>query len=112
MSSQTPIACDLSAIDEDQLEEHRENGEAVFDAISEIRETPRGYRFRLPAKTDIIRRAGAFVARERLCCPFFEFTLTVPPERKAIRLDLAGREGVKPYIEETLLPQLDAPVIS
>lgn len=57
MNSRTSIACDLSAIDEDKLEEHRENGEVVFDAIIEIRETPQGYRFRLPAETDIIRKA-------------------------------------------------------
>ncbi|MFH5832925.1 hypothetical protein ACG2F4_14885 [Halalkalibaculum sp. DA3122] len=110
MSSRPPIACDFSAIDDNEIEEHRENGRAVFEAISEIRETPNGYSFKLPADTDIISRAGAFIARERLCCPFFEFTLTIPPDHNPVWLKLTGRQGVKPYIKETLLPKLDASV--
>lgn len=111
MSSQPPIACDLSAIDDKELEPHRENGRAVFDAIREIRETTDGYSFKLPADTGIIQRTGAFIARERLCCPFFEFTLTIPSDHNTVWLKLSGREGVKPYIKDTLLPQLDAPVV-
>ncbi|MDR8391890.1 hypothetical protein NC796_12095 [Aliifodinibius sp. S!AR15-10] len=110
MSTRPPIACDLSAIDENELEDHRENGQAVFDAINKIREIPDGYAFRIPAQTDTIRRAGAFIARERLCCPFFDFTLTIPSDHQPVWLKLTGREGVKPYIKEMLLPQLDAPI--
>ena len=55
----------------------------------------------------MIEHAGAFVARERLCCPFFHFTLDVPPDGGAVRLEVTGREGVKEYIEESLLPHLE-----
>ena len=112
MNSQPEIACDLSAIEENGRETHREKGQALFDAISLIRETPNGYSFRLPADTDCIEHAGAFIAKERLCCPFFEFTLTIPANRNPVWLKLGGREGVKSYIEETLLPRLDVPVVS
>lgn len=110
MNSRTPIACDLSAIDEANIEDHRANSEEVFKAINEVREIADGYKFKLPADTGVIKHAGAFVARERLCCPFFEFKLKVQPDHKPVWLILTGREGVKAYMEEALLPQLDAPI--
>lgn len=112
MSQQPAIACDLTAINDLESEQHRTNAEAIFDAISEIRETPEGYKFKLPANTNHIEKAGAFIARERLCCPFFEFTLTIQPEQKPVWLRLTGRDGVKSYIKETLLPKLDAPIVN
>lgn len=112
MSRQPSIACDLSAINDHELEQHSKNGQTIINAISEIRETPKGYSFKLPAGTDEIEKTGAFIARERLCCPFFEFTLTIQPEQKPVWLKLTGRNGVKPYIKETLLPKLDAPIVN
>lgn len=110
MSNQASIACDLSAINENELEDHRKNGQVVFEAIQEIREVENGYRFKLPADTDIIQKTGAFISRERLCCPFFEFTLNIQADYKPVWLKLEGREGVKSYIKESLLPQLDITV--
>lgn len=90
MNNSPEIACELSAINKNQIKDHRENGEAVFEAVSEIRETSNGYEFRLPADTKIIKQAGAFIARERLCCPFFEFSLTVKPDKNPVWLQLSG----------------------
>lgn len=110
MSSSTPIACTLSEIEEGKIEDHKENAEILFNAIAEVREESHGYSFRLPADTDVIANTGAFIARERLCCPFFEFRITVQPDQQPVWLTLTGREGVKPYIKETLLPKLDTSV--
>lgn len=110
MSTQPDISCNLSAISDSELENHRENGEAVFKAISEIRELKNGYSFKLPAKTKLIQQAGAFIARERLCCSFFEFSLNIHADHGPVWLSLTGRVGVKPYIKENLLPDLEAPI--
>lgn len=110
MSNSTPIACDLSAIGEEKIEDHKQNAATIFNAISEVRETAAGYSFRLPAETEVIKKAGAFIAKERLCCPFFEFSIRVPSGQQPVWLTLTGREGVKPYIKETLLPELDASI--
>lgn len=107
MNSQPPIACDLSAINDNELKVHRADAQAIFKAIEEIRETPDGYEFKLPVETKLIQQAGAFIAREHLCCPFFEYTLTIQANCGPVWLKLGGREGVKSYIRETLLPQLD-----
>ncbi|MDZ7689635.1 MAG: hypothetical protein U5K69_00450 [Balneolaceae bacterium] len=110
MSNKPPIACDLSSIKDNQRDQHRQNAEAVFEAISEIREIEDGFAFKLPAETELIQTVSSFVARERLCCPFFDFTLTIPSNHQPVWLALTGREGVKPYLKETLVPKLDAPI--
>ncbi|MDR8389841.1 hypothetical protein NC796_01745 [Aliifodinibius sp. S!AR15-10] len=112
MSNTTPIACDLSAIAEENIEDHKHNAETIFNAITKVRETEDGYAFRLPPETGLISKAGSFIARERQCCPFFEFSITVPPQQDPVWLTLTGREGVKPYIKETVLPKLDARVVN
>lgn len=112
MSTKSPIACDLSSIGENQRDRHRRNAKTVFESIGAICELEDGYAFRLPADTELIRTVSAFVARERLCCPFFDFTLTIPSERQPVWLALRGREGVKAYVERSLLPKLDAKIES
>ena len=105
-----PIACNPSGIDEDEHDAHREAAEAVFTAIEAVNEVPRGYSFRLPPSPSVLGAAGTFVARERLCCPFFQFTLEASPNNGPVQLTLTGREGVKEYIETSVLPHwnLDA----
>lgn len=104
MSDQPPIACDLTAIDENEREQHQQTAEAVFDAIDGLRELPDGYAFRLPPDTELIAQAGAFISRERLCCPFFHFSLDVTPDHGPVWLKLTGRDGVKEFVEEAVLP--------
>lgn len=108
MSDRPPIACDLTAIDEDERQFHRRTSEAVFDAVEGLRELPDGYAFQLSPETDIIQKTGTFISGERRCCPFFHFTLEVEPNRGPVWLKLTGRDGVKQYIEEAVLPHWDA----
>lgn len=77
MNNEVPIACDLSAIRDDEFDSHRENGEALLASIQEGREVADGYALRLPPDTTIIQPTGTFIARERLCCPFFVLPLEV-----------------------------------
>lgn len=104
MTADAPIACDLTAIEDDVRDQHRQAAETVFEAIDGLRELPDGYAFRLPADTEVIAKAGAFVSRERLCCPFFHFTLDVEADQGPVWLTLTGRDGVKEYVEEAVLP--------
>ncbi len=104
MSDSSPIACDPSAIDEAEHDEHRRVSNALFERITDLRELSDGYAFRLPAETDVVQAAGTFVSRERLCCPFFHFTLKVSSAKGPVWLELTGRDGVKAYIEDAVLP--------
>ena len=107
MSESSPIACDLTAIDESEREAHEKVSTAVFERVTDLKELPDGYAFRLPTETEIVRNAGAFISRERLCCPFFHFRLDVSAEQGPVWLEVAGRDGVKQYIEDTLLSYWD-----
>lgn len=108
MTTRNPIACDLTAIEGDERDPHRRAADRVFGAVHDVKELSDGYALEMEAETNVIEQAGAFVARERLCCPFFHFALKVEPNSGPVRLEVTGREGVKEFIEELLLPHLDS----
>ena len=105
MGDETPLACDLTAIDEEERRTHHQTAEVVLGAVETARELPDGYALRLPAETNVIERAGAFIARERLCCPFFDFALNVP-SGGPVWLNVTGGDGVKAFLEENLVASL------
>ena len=97
---ESPIACDMSAIEPGLRAQHVATGKQVFQAASEIRELPDGYAFRLPADSGTLLKAAEFISLEKLCCPFLGFALEVEPEGGPAWLRLTGREGVKAFIRE------------
>jgi hypothetical protein len=95
---ESPIACDMSAIESAERAGHVATGGRLFRAAEEIRETTDGYACRLPNESDALRDAAEFISLERLCCPFLGFAVEVVPEGGPIWLRLTGREGVKEFI--------------
>ncbi len=106
MTSTQPIACDFTAIEKEEREIHKQNSEEVFESVVDWQEVADGYTFQLPTQTDIIEKAGAFIARERLCCPFFTFNLEVTPNRGPVWLTMTGNEEVKSYIKQNVIAQI------
>ncbi|MBD0325025.1 MAG: hypothetical protein ICV68_01255 [Pyrinomonadaceae bacterium] len=94
----SPFACDMNAIEPERRGEHMRTSEELFRAVEEMRELANGYAFRLANEPEVLLKAAQFIALEKLCCPFFGFTLEVEPEGGAVWLSLTGREGVKPFI--------------
>lgn len=88
----------MQAIRPEERMQHASTTREVFRSVLAIRETEDGYTFLLPDDALILRIVGEFISRERLCCPFFIFTLTVNPERSEVILSLSGPEGIKPFI--------------
>lgn len=98
VEQQSPFACVMEAIEPDKRQQHIATAEYLFRSVNEIRELPNGYAFRLPNQSEILLKVAEFVSLERLCCPFFGFTLEIEPEGGPVWLELTGREGVKPFI--------------
>jgi hypothetical protein len=98
--NESPIACDMSAIEPALRAGHIAAGGEVFHAAEEIRELADGYAFRLPPRSDVLTKTAEFISLERLCCPFLRFSLAVEPEGGPIWLRLTGREGVKAFVRE------------
>ena len=98
----SPFACDMSILAPDERRRHIATIETVFGAVDEIRELDDGYAFRLANDEVNLMRVADFVARERLCCPFFGFAIEIESEGGPMWLSLKGREGVKPFIKEEI----------
>ena len=95
---ESPFACDMTAIAPEKRGTHLSTIDGLFRAVEEVLELPHGYAFRLPNESETLLRAAEFIALERLCCPFFGFTVEAEREGGAVWLALTGREGVKPFI--------------
>ncbi len=105
-----PFACDMTAIPADKRGAHLATIDTLFQSVKSLRELPNGYSFRLPSDPDLLLTAAEFIALERLCCPFFGFSLEIERERGAVWLALTGREGVKPFIMAEIGDHLPANV--
>ena len=93
-----PLACDLTAIPAEEREAHERLARQLFFETAPVREElPDGYAFLFQA--DQYPLVAAFIANERLCCPFFRFTLEVPPAQGALWLRVTGDEGVKEFVD-------------
>ena len=100
--SQSPLACDMTAIPLSKRETHLKTSTSLFSDIKEIRELPDGYEFRLEDDASVLWKAAEFISLEKLCCPFLAFRLELEAEGGPIRLSLRGREGVKAFIREEI----------
>jgi hypothetical protein len=104
LKNEFPLACNLTAIPAEKRDQHQAAAEQIFRAVRETRELPSGYAFRLPEEPEMLFKAAEFVTLERLCCPFFGFTLEFEPEGGPLWLKLTGGDGVKQYLQAELLP--------
>jgi hypothetical protein len=104
--AESVIACNLRAIDPADLDAHVALAQDVFSpsTVLEIREVAKGYAFRLPLETAMLQKTSDFIANERLCCPFFTFTLVVGD---ALWLELSGSDEVKEYIKANLVQAVE-----
>ena len=93
------FACRPQAIPDEHRAAHQASTEYVFAAVQEVRELPAGYALRLPNETDLLQTTMSFIGYERLCCPFFHFTLEIAPEQGPVWLHITGAADVKPFIQ-------------
>ncbi len=100
------IACNPGAIDPAEREAHGALAKEIFSSstILEVRELANGYGFRLPLETPMLYKAAAFIANDRLCCPFFTFTLVVGEQ---LWLEISGTQAVKDLIRADILTMIE-----
>ena len=91
-ASASPFACNLKALTPDQRTRHAKLTRDLLAGVTERRELPDGYAFRIHAA---LSDAGEWIALEHKCCPFFRFRLDVAGEEW---LSIQGTEGVKQFI--------------
>jgi hypothetical protein len=98
-STQRPVfACNMLALNSEERKRHIEVAKRLRTGTKEERELPDGYAFRFSSDQPTILLVSEFIARERLCCPFFTFEMVVEPEDGPLWIRLRGAEGVKAFI--------------
>jgi hypothetical protein len=97
-SDDTPIACDLSALDDP--ERHKTETESLFGDCEEIRVVSDGVALHFPGTMDYAERLLTFIGRERQCCPFLTFELIFEPENRGLWLVLGGNNAAAAYIQD------------
>lgn len=93
------FACNMLALDKEARKRHIEVMKQLHAATKEVRELSDAYAFRFASDQATLMLVSEFVARERLCCPFFTFEMVVEPEAGPLWLRLKGPEGVKEFIK-------------
>ncbi|GCE07250.1 hypothetical protein [Dictyobacter aurantiacus] len=102
MSSQPTepvLACNISGIPQEFRQSYRAAVEHIFASTQEVRELATGYAWRLRNETEIVQSLVTFLSYERLCCPFFHFTLEIEPAQGPIWLQITGTSDVRAFIQ-------------
>ena len=93
-SIEVPAACNWSALTAVQQERQRALYRQLRADVEEVLELKDGYAFRHSPDSKVLLALAEFVANERLCCPFFEFAVTVERAGGPVWLRMTGgREG-------------------
>jgi hypothetical protein len=96
---EVPIACNPAALTTEQRERQRELLGQLRADVKEVRELDDGYAFGHSPDRDVLLAIAEFVANERLCCPFFEFGLTVERDGGPVWLRITGEGEAKRVLE-------------
>ncbi|HXG85416.1 MAG TPA: hypothetical protein VNI84_15450 [Pyrinomonadaceae bacterium] len=95
---ETVFACNMNALDKTQRGRYNTITQTLKDARQELQELDDGYAFRFKAESQLILDAAEFIVYERLCCPFFDFELSVENANDSLWLRLRGQVDIKEFI--------------
>lgn len=99
--TEKPIACNLGVFAPEQRQRHALLTQELAHAVQETHELVDGYAFRYALGQVTWLQVAEFVELERLCCPFFTFTLRY--ETNGVTwLQLTGAVGVKEFLASQL----------
>ena len=98
MKSVPPLTCNMDVFTPAQRDSHVENTMQLMRAVQRIQEIENGYRFTFSGETARITKIAEFISKERLCCPFLNFTLKVNSSMEPVSLSLAGPEGTQEFL--------------
>jgi hypothetical protein len=96
---EVPVACDRSALTAEQQERQRALYRQLHADVEEVVELEDGYAFRHSSDRAVLQAVAEFVALERLCCPFFEFGITVGRDGGPVWLRMTGEGEAKQILE-------------
>lgn len=99
----TPVACNLTAFDDEQRERYHALRTEMKAALIRSEAVPEGYRFHYPGTAAWTLNLAEFITLERVCCPFFTFTLEATPDATEQRLTITGNEQAEAVLAAELV---------
>ncbi len=94
------VACKLTT---PELQERKRTVIAdLKNSLIEKVETKNGIKYKFESTDEMIDRVTTFIKAERLCCDFFDFSLSVAAETGFMWLELSGPDGTKEFINEEI----------
>ncbi len=101
-----PIICTPEALTAEQHQRLSELHEMLPQIVSSVMPIDDGYTLYFHEDVAVTLLAE-YIQLERLCCPFLSFTLRVIAGEKPIKLDISGGEGVKTFVYQALIHELE-----
>ena len=98
--STPPIACTLTPGQLNGCRDHLLPGLVTRAQRSET--ISDGYRLTFEATSDTLQAIASTIERERQCCQFLRFQLTIEPAGGPIILDLTGPDGTREFVRDLL----------
>ena len=96
---EVPVACNWAALTVEQQVRQRSLHRQLSADVEEVRELADGYAFRHSPDRAVLLAIAEFVANERLCCPFFEFGITVERGGGPVWFRITGEGEAKRVLE-------------
>lgn len=106
---EVPIACQTSVLSAEERTRYAALRARIDTAVTSIVETDRGYEFQLPGDDSTLAVVSDWIALERRCCPFLEFTVSIGASESSIRVALTGSPEVKRFLGEELRSRIVSP---
>lgn len=97
-----PFACNMDALTRAERGRHHVLMAKLGTAVTERRELPNGYAFRIAPERLPLAELAEWVGYESRCCPFVDFAIEVTSNGKAVTLRLTGGDGVKRFLDAEL----------
>jgi hypothetical protein len=93
-----PIACTLTR------EELERDAHCLMPGLLKrapsVTQLPDGVRLEFDTEPHVLQDVTGVIERERQCCRFLQFVLTIPPGGKPFQLDITGPEGTREFLAE------------
>lgn len=102
LKQKQPFACNMSGLSKAQRDELSASIHKLIDAKPTVVEISDGYEMKFAKAGELFPVATKWIQYERLCCPFFRFSIALDQNNGPMTVRLMGDEGVKQFIEGEL----------
>lgn len=92
------ISCSLT--NEELLERKKVLKKAVFSQLNKKEEVTHGFVYYFDDKDGLAEKITELMLKEKACCPFFKFDLSILPFNKGIALSITGSAAVKEMLKD------------